>query len=175
MHSASSINKVEEICSQNRVNLPEDGGVYAFWWLADRSELLEANRYIVLRGPRGRLVDVELKDWWPPELEFPCLYVGKSTNIKNRFSKHIMRGSINRIHNIPESNEKQKAINSTCQLRYGIEHVFKNHCSPLEIINQKVGFSFTTKFPENAIAERFYTEDRLIGIWRPWFNVDSER
>ena len=56
----------------------------------------------------------------------------------------------------------------------GIEHVFKNHPSPLEIIDSKDGFS-STRFSENSIAERFYTEDRLIGIWRPWFNVDSER
>jgi len=27
----------------------------------------------------------------------------------------------------------------------------------------------------NAIAERFFEEDRLVGTWRPWFNIDSER
>jgi len=175
VHSASSIRKISDICSGNRVDLPEQAGVYAFWWLADRDELLKANRHIVLKGPGGRLVDVEFKDWWPPELELPCLYVGKSTNIKKRFSLHIMRGSSARQHQIPASNQKQRAVTTSCQLRYGIEHVFKGHHSPLDIINDKVGFSYTTRFPDNAIAERFYTEDRLIGIWRPWFNVDSER
>ena len=175
MHSEPSIRKVEDIYVRNKIDLPEEAGVYAFWWLADRDELLQENLHIVLKGPNSRLVDVELKDWWPPELQFPCLYVGKSTNIKKRFSQHIMRGSIARQHNIPQTNEKQKPVTTSCQVRYGIEHVFKNHASPLDIINTKVGFSFTTQFPENAIAERFYTEDRLIGIWRPWFNVDSER
>ena len=60
-------------------------------------------------------------------------------------------------------------------MRHGIEHVFKDHDAPLDIINNKVGFSYSTKFEENAVAERFFTEDRLIGIWRPWFNIDSER
>lgn len=41
--------------------------------------------------------------------------------------------------------------------------------------SEKVGFSYIINFPENAIAERFFTEDRLIGTWKPWFNVDSER
>ena len=175
MHSISSIRKISNICQGNRVDLPEEAGVYAFWWLGERAELLQANRHVVLKGPSGRLVDVEFKEWWPTELQFPCLYVGKSTNIKKRFSLHIRRGSEGRLHEIPDSNEKQKAVTTSCQVRYGIEHIFKNDPSPLDILNEKVGFSFTTHFPQNATAERFYTEDRLIGIWRPWFNVDSER
>ena len=79
------------------------------------------------------------------------------------------------MHNIPNGNEKQRNVTTSCQLRYGIEHVFKNHPSPLEVIDSKVGFSYSTRFSENSIAERFYAENRLIGIWRPWFNVDSER
>jgi len=175
MHSLSSIRKVENIYTGNKIDLPTQAGVYAFWWVGDRSELMQANRHIVLKGPGGIPVDVEFKDWWPPELEFPCLYVGKSTNIKNRFSLHIKRGSSGRLHNIPQSNHKQPNVTTSCQLRYGIEHVFKHHAAPIDIIDKNVGFSYSTRFPENAIAERFYTEDRLIGIWRPWFNVDSER
>jgi len=40
-----------------------------------------------------------------------------------------------------------------------------------------VGFSYSTDSPDNAnaVAERFYEEDRLVGTWRPWFNIDSER
>jgi len=175
MHSASSIRKIEDIYQGKRVDLPEEAGVYAFWWIGNRAELMQANRHIVLKGPGGRPVDVEFKDWWPPELQYPCLYIGKSTNIKRRFSLHIKHGSEGRLHNIPNGNQKQRNVTTSCQLRYGIEHVFKNHPSPLEIIDSKVGFSFSTRFSENSIAERFYTEDRLIGIWRPWFNVDSER
>lgn len=175
MHSVPSVRKVEDIYLGNKINLPEEAGVYAFWWMGDRQELLDANRHIVLKGPGGMLVDVEFKDWWPAELQFPCLYVGKSTNIKRRFSLHIMRRRGGRLYSIPENNEKQPGVTTSGQVRYGIEHVFKDDPYPLNIINKKVGFSYTTKFAENPIAERFYTEDRLVGIWRPWFNVDSER
>lgn len=175
MHRVTSIRKVEDIFQGQRIDLPEAPGVYAFWWVGNRQELLQANRHIVLKGPSEQPVDVEFMEWWPPEIELPCLYVGKSTNIKKRFSLHIKRGSEGRLHDIPETNEKQKAVTTSCQLRYGIEHIFKSDMSPLNIIYRKVGFSFTTNFPENAVAERFYTEDRLIGTWKPWFNVDSER
>lgn len=175
MHRVTSIRKVEDIFKGQRIDLPEISGVYAFWWTGDRQELLQANRHIVLKGPRELPVDVEFMEWWPPEIELPCLYVGKSTNIKKRFSLHIKRGSKGRLHEIPETNEKQKAVTTSCQLRYGIEHIFKGNINPLSIIYSKVGFSYTTNFSENAIAERFYTEDRLIGTWKPWFNVDSER
>jgi len=60
-------------------------------------------------------------------------------------------------------------------VRYGIEHVFRSG-SPVDIIKDNVSFGYIDWFAKtNAIAERFYLEDRLIGSWRPWFNVDSER
>ena len=175
MHRVASIRNVKDIFHGQRIDLPEDPGVYAFWWTGNRQELLQANRHIVLKGPTEQPVDVEFIDWWPPEIEYPCLYVGKSTNIKKRFSLHIKRKCAGRLHEIPATNEKQKPVTTSCQLRYGIEHIFKEQQNPLSIIFEKVGFSYTTNFPENAIAERFFTEDRLIGTWKPWFNVDSER
>ena len=171
----NSVRSVGEICLKSKIDLPELPGVYAFFWLGSIDTLLNANTHIVLKGPSGQPVDVYLKNWWPPEIEYPCLYVGKSTNIKKRFSSHIRRGSVERLHHIPESNEKQTPVTTSCQLRYGIEHVFKNHNAPLDLIHENVGFSYSTKFDDNAVSERFFTEDRLIGIWRPWFNIDSER
>lgn len=120
-------------------------------------------------------MDVEYKDWWPADLAYPCLYVGKTTNIKKRFSLHIMRGSPGRLHASPLANEKAKPRTTSCQLRFGIEHVFPSEPDPLSIIYRAVGFSYRTDFPDNPIAERFFEEDRLVGIWRPWFNIDSER
>ena len=173
MHTSQK--SIAEIYAGRKIELPVEPGVYAFWWLDDKEKLMNSNRHIVLKGPGGKPVDVEFGDWWPVELEYPCLYVGKTTNIKNRFSLHIKRGSPGRLHEIPSTNEKQKAVTTSCQLRYGIEHIFKGHPNPLEIIYQSVGFSYTTNFSGNVIADRFYTENRLIGSWKPWFNVDSER
>lgn len=174
MHTMQSIKSVGNILSNGTIDLPDEPGVYAFWWIAEKNILMSSNRHIILKGPGERPVDVEFQDWWPPEIDFPCLYVGKSTNLKNRFSLHIKRSSPGRLHTIPATNEKQKPVTTSCQLRYGIEHIFKNDQNPLKIIFSSVGFSYR-RFPQNEIAERFFTEDRLIGTWKPWFNVDSER
>jgi hypothetical protein len=175
MHAIGSICRVEQIFQGNSIRLPEKPGVYAFWWMAPKSELMAGNRHIVLKGPREQPVDVEYRDWWPSELPYPCLYIGKSTNIKKRFSLHIKRGSTNRLHQTHPQNHKAKPCTSSCQLRFGIEHVFPHEKDPLKIIFKSVGFSFRTDFLENSIAERFFEEDRLVGTWRPWFNIDSER
>ena len=175
MHTVNSIRRIDQIFRGQTIDLPEEPGVYAFWWLGQKIELMSANRHIVLKGPKERPVDVEYKDWWPSELVYPCLYVGKSTNIKNRFSLHIKRGSPGRLHQPQPGNHKAKPCTTSCQLRFGVEHVFPQETEPLNLIFKSVGFSYRTDFPENAIAERFYAEDRLVGIWRPWFNVDSER
>lgn len=175
MHTVNSIRRIEQIFQAQAIDLPEEPGVYAFWWLGSKLELMAANRHIVLKGPKEQPVDVEYRDWWPPELVYPCLYVGKSTNIKNRFSRHIKRGSPGRLHQSLIGNHKAKPCTTSCQLRFGIEHVFPGEANPLNLIFKSVGFSFRTDFTDNAIAERFYEEDRLVGIWRPWFNIDSER
>ncbi len=175
MYAEQNIRSVAEICKRNRIDLPEKSGVYAFWWIGDRSELINSQRHIILKGPGGASVDVEYRDWWPDELAYPCLYVGKSTNIKKRFSLHIKRGSLRRLHMIPTTHEKQKPVTTSCQLRYGIEHIFRDAQKPLEIIEHKVGFSYNAEFGYNQVAERFFEEDRLIGRWKPWFNIDSER
>ena len=176
MNNVDSINLVSEITRGNKINLPEKAGVYAFWWMGKKEVLLNSNLNIVLKGPKGKYVSIKYKDWWPSELTYPCLYVGKSTNIKKRFSLHLKRGSAKRLHNISDENIKEKPVTTSCQLRHGIEHIFKNEKEPLELINKSVGFSYKTDFgTENQTVDRFFEEDRLIGTWRPWFNIDSER
>lgn len=175
MHSIESIRTVSEIFRKQSIDLPETSGVYAFWWLSPKSDLMAANRQIALKGPKGKLVNVEYRDWWPADLQYPCLYIGKSTNIKKRFALHIKRGSPNRLHDAHPESIKAKPCTSSCQLRFGIEHIFPSEQNPLQLIYKSVGFSYRTDFPDNAIAERFFEEDRLVGIWRPWFNIDSER
>jgi len=175
MHSLSCIKHVKDIFQGPRIGLPEDPGVYAFWWVGEKAELLSGNRHIVLKGPREQPVDVQYQDWWPDELSYPCLYVGKTTNLKNRFALHIKRGSTGRLHQALSGNVKPKPCTTSCQLRFGIEHVFPQHGDPLALIFANVGFSFRNDFADNAVAERFFEEDRLVGNWRPWFNIDSER
>ena len=175
MHTVNSIRQIDQIFQGQKVDLPEVAGVYAFWWVGSKDKLMSSNRHIVLKGPKNLPVGVEFKDWWPDELIYPCLYVGKSTNIKKRFCLHIKRKSFGRLHQSMPGNRKAKPNTTSCQLRFGIEHIFPKEEEPLHLIYGSVGFSYQNDFPDNPIAERFFEEDRLIGIWRPWFNIDSER
>lgn len=174
MHLAENVISVKSIWKAEHM-LPSSPGVYAFWWIGNREDLLQSNRHIVLKGPRELPVDVEYRDWWPQELKFPCLYVGKSTNIKKRFSLHIKNKCPGRLHQSVEGNFKAKPWTTSCQLRFGVEHIFPLEQDPLTLIRKNVGFSYNTDFPDNAVAERFFEEDRLVGHYRPWFNIDSER
>ncbi|MFX1767699.1 MULTISPECIES: hypothetical protein [Paraburkholderia] len=72
-------------------------------------------------------------------------------------------------------NKKVTPKTTSCQLRFGIEHVFPAEANPLDVVKSSVGFSYCDEFPDNAVAERFFAEDRLVGHLRPWFNIDSER
>ena len=85
MKTVASIRRVEDIFRGKSADLPEQPGVYAFWWIAPKDELIGGNRHVVLKGPGGQPVDVEYRDWWPDDLVYPCLYVGKTTNIRKRF------------------------------------------------------------------------------------------
>lgn len=175
MHLKTSIRPVGQVFNKRRIELPSEPGVYAFWWIGPKEKLMKGNRHIVLKGPNKKPADVEYKDWWPSSIPYPCLYIGKTTNISKRFGLHIKRDSEGRLHEPRRDNHKAKPRTSSCQLRHGIEHVFAKEQNPLGIIRRCVGFSYRNDFTSNATAERFFEEDRLIGLWRPWFNVDSER
>ena len=160
---------------RKRADIPKAPGVYAFWWTGTRSKLMRGKRTIYLKGPGGSWGKVTWQDWWPQELEFPCLYVGKTTNLRKRYAQHLLLSKTARLHAIKADHRKVKPATTSCQVRYGIEHVFRNE-PPVDMILANMSFSFIDWFgKDNAIAERFYLEDRLIGSWRPWFNVDSER
>ena len=175
MQLLENIRTVGTIYPKTKIDLPAVAGIYAFWWVGGKDVLLSGNRQVVLKGPGEKPVAVEYGDWWPEELEFPCLYVGKTTNLRKRFGLHLKNKTRARLHIIAETNEKSKAKTTSCQLRHGIEHVFRNEQDPLTLIHDNVGFSYQDRFSGSSVVERFYTEDRLIGNWRPWFNLDIER
>ncbi len=175
MHRPESIRRVGEIFVGRSTDLPKCPGVYAFWWIGPRADLMAGNRHISLKGPGGGRVNVEYRDWWPVDLVYPCLYVGKTTNVRQRFYQHVISGCPDRLHQAHPENHKAKPKTTSCQLRFGIEHVFPNKVDPLRVILDFVGFSYRTEFPDNPIAERFFEEDLMVGRWRPWFNIDSER
>ena len=176
MLTSTSVRPVSTILStRNTIDVPSSAGVYAFWWVGSKTRLMQGNRHIVLKGPGGTPVDVSYHDWWPNDAPYPCLYVGKATNLRRRFGQHLLRKTEGRAHHAKAGNEKATPKTTSCQLRFGIEHVFPDEPAPLLLIQDAVGFYFYDEFSENAIAERFFAEDRLVGHLRPWFNIDSER
>ena len=116
MHTPESIRRVDQIFVGRSIELPERPGVYVFWWVGPRADLMAANRHIVLKGPGERPVDVEYREWWPEELVYPCLYVGKTTNVRKRFSLHIKRDCPGRLHQAHPENVKAKPCTTSCQL-----------------------------------------------------------
>lgn len=68
-----NIKLTRNYCHGQRLLLPETAGLYAFWWLGCKNELMQSNRHIILKGPGGKDIDVEWEDWWPEELDYPCL------------------------------------------------------------------------------------------------------
>lgn len=173
--SRELITPIDQLINQNRILLPEMPGIYAFWWIGDKDELMNSETNFILSGPNKEKINVKYDDWWPDKLSYPCLYVGKTTNIKARFSQHLMRKSEGRLHNFLENEERVKRKTTSCQLRYGIEQLFRDEENSLKIIMEKVAFSYRVDTDEGATIRRFYDEDRLIGLWQPWFNLDSER
>jgi hypothetical protein len=175
MLKAESVHRVKDLPGLGESAVPSDAGVYAFWWMGSRRQLMNANRHIVLKGPGGNKIDVQYHDWWPDDAPYPCLYIGKTTNLKRRFGQHLLRRTAGRAHQPLSGNHKAKPRTTACQLRFGIEHVFPAEANPLALIKEAVGFSWYAGFDDNQVAERFFAEDRLVGHLRPWFNIDSER
>jgi len=175
MKSKDDIRAVENCIVKNRIDIPDKPGLYAFWWIGNKEELLNANRELRLKGPKGETAHVEYSDWWPNDLEFPCLYVGKTTNLKQRFGQHLLRGTKFRCHQPQPNNFKAKPHTTSCQVRWGVEHIFPNESEPLKLICKKVGYSYDASDKMKCFAQRFFDEDLYIGTWHPWFNIDTER
>lgn len=134
MHLPKSIRTVGSLCTQRPSSIPDGPGVYAFWWVADKATRLASNRTVVLKGPNEVRVNVEYRDWWPAELTYPCLYVGKTTNLPKRFGLHIKRKSGGCLHAAHPEHHKAEPSTTSCQLRWGIEHIFPNEIDPLHLI-----------------------------------------
>ena len=148
------IRPVSEWADGPRLRVPDQPGLYAFWWLGPRQQLLDSRRQITLVGPLGReACEVEFSDSHFDAAPYPCLYVGKSTRLSKRLRLHLKRGSPGRLHTTHLSNHKVKPVTTSCQLRWGIKHIFEDEPEPLDMIFSNVGYSFTV---EADMVERFY-------------------
>ena len=166
-------------CALQPKALPDQGGVYAFWWTGPVDILAssQCNRLLELRGPGGRPVLLKLEDEWlglSTGLPLP-LYVGKnSSNISKRVGQHL-RLADKRTLPLGEGAAKQPRPTTSCQLRAGVEHLFPREQDTRSLILQNVGLSFVVLHGDDHAANRFYLEDMAVGLMRPPLNVDIER
>lgn len=152
-------------------------GVYSFWWIGDKSALINANREIGIVGPKISLENTIYITWdWNIEQDVIPLYIGKSTNIDSRIRQHLMLGTKS-WYDRDEKMRTLKKKTTACQFRSGFEHLFKNESlqTRKKLLAENIGFSYYIIDGKNSFVDRFYIEDYLIGYLRPWFNLDSER
>ncbi|TOH94891.1 hypothetical protein CGI69_24975, partial [Vibrio parahaemolyticus] len=65
MHKSEPIRLIKDLFDGQKINLPEEPGVYVFWWLGDKDTLMKSNRTQILKGPKGEAVPITFEDWWP--------------------------------------------------------------------------------------------------------------
>ncbi len=164
-------------------DLKSKGGLYAFWWIGEKKELVNSvkNSSYKLKGKQSekKLWNVVFTEKWISNAscgQKVCLYIGKSTDIKGRISKHIKLGTPDIWKKSDgEVIRKDSGIkpNTESQLRIGIERLFATKPFHELIGNIGVSWIIVDKY-ENGI-NRFYLENYFIGKHFPLLNIDIER
>ena len=164
----------------------DEPAVYGFWWTGDLSDLKNGSRDVNLAGKnsKNRTEDHDLKwetDWFQKGLDIFPLYIGKTTVLKQRVKQHFHTSipkndwyNLNRPKCKGVPNKRIIKHTTSCQFRAGFEHLFRNRTDRYDKVRENVVLTFLT-FDKKEVANRFYLEDLLIGHYRPWFNLDSER
>ncbi len=168
--------------------LRNQAGIYAFWWVGDEKMLINQlyKSDYKLKGPHLRSAEIDLihvnfnSEWISASKRDNaiCLYVGKSTKIRQRVNGHIRRKVDDIWRKLPDEQVfgYGKKPNTVSQLRIGVERIFKNHS--LELILENIAISWiplSDSDAKNNAINRFFIEDKLIGEYYPLFNIDVER
>jgi len=194
-------------------------GVYAFWWLGTSEELNALNTEHKIKGKKESKAEAKLDaakkkykvdddghiihetEWFFNELTLTndlgeemvaCpLYVGKSTNLRNRIRLHLQwpgpaaasqqKKAEHGLTEIEADYAAGKVFKHTTasQFRDGFEYLFRNKDEKgrLECLYNRIGVTLaaSNNNGKDDFSDRFYTEDLLIGMFRAPFNLDSER
>ena len=178
------INFLSNYIQNGKLFLPElrkKGGIYAFWWIGEKKKLAEAltSCDYRLKGKQSEkeLISVKFTHEWIDvasiETKEICLYIGKSTNIKSRISKHIKLSTKDIWTKTGVSRKSGIKPNTESQLRIGLERIFNKSIMNEIIDNIGISWIILEEY-ENGI-NRFYLEDYFIGRYYPLFNIDIER
>jgi len=144
-------------------------GLYAFWYYNKNQKINKLYRNLEINGPAKKKKSVEWN--WNLDNEYICLYIGKTTTLKNRISQHLLLNTSN-LKNINGCQLNRKT--TSCQLRSGFDYLYSK-TENINIQNELMEHLYLSIYYEPNFINRFYLEDYLIGKLKPWFNVDSER
>lgn len=138
--------------------IPTEGGLYAFSF--PKEEFLGATYMIELDGPKQSTIE-----FWFNENDFPIisenhivLYVGKTTNLLERFKKHFRK------------------TRTTTQVLYGMKKIFKIDFDQVKDMLLSSGKFYYLSLPgeENCVT-RDIIEMGLYAKLRAPLNIKSER
>ncbi len=180
-------------------------GLYVFWWAngwdgseASQEFLDRGAKEAKFVGPRnGTPHSTSFHEpGHKPLLETPhiALYVGKSPKVGQRIKQHLLPSTTSEKYRMTTggqpvplaiySDEGPNFIykrTSTCQFRAGMEYLYRElyFHAELNAMAQIKRNVLVSTLPVDADAggfkHRFFTEDLLIGLLEPWFNLDGER
>lgn len=159
-----------------KVNQENLHGLYAFWYIGNELPITKKVEIKIREEHLPLLIEWNKNDFFRHQ----PLYIGKTTNLTQRISQHLLATKNNYKDLFENGKFKAGRINkhnSSCQFRAGFEHLFggeknMNYCFE----NVALSFVEIKNGEQNeGVKNRFYLEDLAIGVFRPWFNVDSER
>ena len=177
-NNSKTIKKLIKNGGISKTNLSDKGGVYIFWWSRsnDFEKQLKGCTYQVKAKKSHEVDRIDIrftKDWIEKATvgNKICLYVGKTTNLRSRISKHIKLGSPTLWKG--KSRNTGRKPNTVSQMRIGLETVFEKDM--LEEIKEHVSVSWAEMDSYSEAVNRFFLEDRMISLNYPLFNIDVER
>lgn len=135
---------------------------------------------------------------------YVCLYIGKTAKdggINSRIGQHVCKNTFTHedyLHYPPSQNapSKQheyrkdgpdfiKKRNTVSQFRAGMEYLFRNEPEVAREDGKACSYAYKRMMDSVYVSwvddkdltfrDRFYLEDLAIGLFHPWFNLDSER
>ncbi|UBZ07255.1 hypothetical protein LDL76_00750 [Salegentibacter mishustinae] len=162
----------------SKTRLPEKGGVYIFWWNQSKAfeEKLKGCTYQVKAKKSHEVDKINIKftqDWIEKATvgNKVCLYVGKTTNLRDRVTKHLKLTKENIW--VGHTRNSGKKPNTVSQMRIGLETVFDKDM--LVEIKENVSVSWAVMDEYSEAVNRFFLEDKMISNNYPLFNIDVER
>jgi hypothetical protein len=159
---------------------PRHGGVYAIWWNASDSEAFvkkSVGKTLHFSGPQGHgeiPLKITRQHFTRQTNGMIPLYVGKSFgSISKRIGQHLCLGSARMVEQSACGRVTPRK-RTTCQVRDRLDRLYPELDDTRSLI-ASLRISWVELCGVSHFADRFYLEDLAVGLWRPLFNLDTER